>query len=236
MKAFTKLTKLLDGQPIITADPPLIVPLRDLISPAALPKFQDELHQLFRAYRRTLQPDRRRLLEQYRIVDMARKVVGVGSVGTRCFVLLLMGRRDADPIFLQVKEAQDSVLAPYCGKSKISNQGQRVVEGQRLMQAASDITLGWLRTVGLDGRQRDFYIRQLWDGKVGVDPANMTPATLAVYGRICGSTLARAHARSGDRIAIASYLGAGPTFDTAMCNFAVALTPPTRTSATTRRS
>jgi uncharacterized protein (DUF2252 family) len=222
MKAFTKLTQLLDGQPIITPDPPLIVPLRDLLEPAVLPTFQDELHQLFRAYRRTLQPDRRHLLEQYRIVDMARKVVGVGSVGTRCWVLLLMGRRDADPIFLQVKEAQDSVLAPYCGKSKISNQGQRVVEGQRLMQAASDITLGWLRTVGLDGRQRDFYIRQLWDGKVGVEPANLTPATLAVYGRICGWTLARAHARSGDRIAIASYLGTAPTFDTAMCNFAVA--------------
>ena len=148
--------------------------------------------------------------------------MGVGSVGTRCWVLLLMGRRDADPIFLQVKEAQDSVLAPFCGKSKISNQGQRVVEGQRLMQAASDITLGWLRTVGLDGRQRDFYIRQLWDGKVGVDPAAITPATLAVYGRICGWTLARAHARSGDRIAIASYLGAAPTFDTAIGNFAVA--------------
>jgi uncharacterized protein (DUF2252 family) len=221
-EAFTKLTRLLDGQPIITADPPLIVPLRDLIDPAALPKFQDELHKLFRAYRRTLQPDRRHLLEQYRIVDMARKVVGVGSVGTRCFVLLLMGRRDADPIFLQVKEAQDSVLAPFCGKSKVANQGQRVVEGQRLMQAASDITLGWLRTVGLDGRQRDFYIRQLWDGKVGVEPSALTPATLAVYGRICGWTLARAHARSGDRIALASYLGTSPTFDTAMCNFAVA--------------
>jgi uncharacterized protein (DUF2252 family) len=222
MKAFTKLTRLLDGQPIITPDPPLIVPLRDLVDSTRLPKFQDELHGLFRAYRRTLQPDRRHLLEQYRIVDMARKVVGVGSVGTRCWVLLLMGRRDADPIFLQVKEAQDSVLAPYCGKSKVSNQGQRVVEGQRLMQAASDIMLGWLRTVGLDGRQRDFYIRQLWDGKVGVEPSTLTPATLAVYGRICGWTLARAHARSGDRIAIGSYLGTAPTFDTAMCNFAVA--------------
>jgi uncharacterized protein (DUF2252 family) len=155
-------------------------------------------------------------------VDMARKVVGVGSVGTRCWILLLMGRREADPIFLQVKEAQESVLAPFCGKSKISNQGQRVVEGQRLMQAASDITLGWLRTVGLDGRQRDFYVRQLWDGKVGVEPANLTPTTLAVYGRICGWTLARAHARSGDRIAIASYLGGGSTFDVAMADFAVA--------------
>ncbi|HTT92864.1 MAG TPA: DUF2252 domain-containing protein [Acidimicrobiales bacterium] len=222
MKAFTKLTRLLDGQPIITPDPPLIVPLRDLLDAERLPKFQDELHGLFRAYRRTLQPDRRRLLEQYRIVDMARKVVGVGSVGTRCWVLLLMGRRDDDPVFLQVKEAQDSVLAPFCGKSKISNQGQRVVEGQRLMQAASDIMLGWLRTVGLDGRQRDFYIRQLWDGKVGVEPSTLTAATLAVYGRICGWTLARAHARSGDRIALASYLGGAPTFDIAMCNFAVA--------------
>ena len=132
-----------------------------------------------------------------------------------------MGRSEADPVLLQVKEAQDSVLAPFAGKSKVSNQGQRVVEGQRIMQAASDIFLGWLRTVGLDGQQRDFYVRQLWDGKVSVDPAVLTPATLAVYGRICGWTLARTHARSGDRIAIASYLGTGPQFDRAVTEFAV---------------
>jgi uncharacterized protein (DUF2252 family) len=222
MKAFSKLTKLVDGQPRINADPPLVVPLRDLLSPERLPTIEHELHELFRVYRRTLQPDRRHLLEQYHIVDMARKVVGVGSVGTRCWVLLLMGRREGDPLFLQVKEAEESVLAPYAGKSRVSNQGQRVVEGQRIMQSSSDIFLGWLRAVGLDNRQRDFYVRQLWDGKVSVDPANVTPTTLAVYGRICGSTLARAHARSGDRIAISSYLGAAPAFDKAVADFAVA--------------
>jgi uncharacterized protein (DUF2252 family) len=222
MKAFSKLTTIVNGQARITADPPLIVPLRDLVNKEQDARMEHDLHQLFRAYRRSLQADRRHLLEQYRIVDIARKVVGVGSVGTRCWVLLLMGRSDADPVFLQVKEAQDSVLAPYAGKSRVSNQGQRVVEGQRVMQSASDIFLGWLRTVGLDNRQRDFYVRQLWDGKVSVDPAFLTPAVLAVYGRICGWTLARAHARSGDRIAIASYLGAGPTFDRAIGDFAVA--------------
>ena len=222
MKAFSKLTTIVDGQPRITADPPLIVPLRDLVNKEQEARMEHELHELFRAYRRSLQADRRHLLEQYRIVDIARKVVGVGSVGTRCWVLLLMGRQDADPVFLQVKEAQDSVLAPYVGKSRVSNQGQRVVEGQRVMQSASDIFLGWLRTIGLDNRQRDFYVRQLWDGKVSVDPAALTPAVLAVYGRICGWTLARAHARSGDRIAIASYLGAGPGFDWAVGQFAMA--------------
>ena len=222
MKAFSKLTTVVNGEARITPDPPLIVPMRDLLNEEQSQRYEHEIHQLFRAYRRTLQPDRRHLLEQYRIVDIARKVVGVGSVGTRCWVLLLMGRRDADPVFLQVKEAQDSVLAPYAGKSRVSNQGQRVVEGQRVMQAASDIFLGWLRTIGMDNRQRDFYIRQLWDGKVSADPANMTRATLAVYGRICGWTLARAHARSGDRIAIAAYLGAGTMFDRAIGDFSVA--------------
>ncbi len=208
MKAFTKLTQLLDGQPIITPDPPLIVPLRDLIEPEVLPKFQDELHKLFRAYRARSKPTGAACssstgswiwLGKWSAWAASGRVAGsccswAGATPTR--------------YSSRSKRPKNSVLAPFCGKSKISNQGQRVVEGQRLMQAASDITLGWLRTVGLDGRQRDFYIRQLWDGKVGVEPATLTPATLAVYGRICGWTLARAHARSGDRIAIASYLGA----------------------------
>jgi uncharacterized protein (DUF2252 family) len=222
MKAFAKLTEIVDGEPRIVADPPLIVPLRDLVDMEARPRYQKELSQLFRDYRRTLQPDRRHLLEQYRMVDLARKVVGVGSVGTRCWALLLMGRSDADPMFLQIKEAQDSVLAPYAGRSKVSNQGQRVVEGQRLMQASSDIFLGWIRGTGLDNQKRDFYVRQLWDWKVSVDPANLMSASLSAYGRICGWTLARAHARSGDRFAIASYLGSGPTFDHAIGDFAVA--------------
>jgi len=222
MKAFSKLTQIVDGEPRIVADPPLIVPLRDLVDTEARPGYLKEISQLFRDYRRTLQPDRRHLLEQYRMVDLARKVVGVGSVGTRCWVLLLMGRGDGDPMFLQVKEAQDSVLAPYAGRSKVSNQGQRVVEGQRLMQASSDIFLGWIRGTGLDNQTRDFYVRQLWDWKVSVDPANLTSANLAAYGRMCAWTLARAHARSGDRFAIASYLGNGPTFDRAIADFAVA--------------
>ena len=222
MKAFSKLTEVVDGEPRILADPPLIVPLRDLVDTEARPHYQTEVAKLFRDYRRTLQPDRRHLLEQYRMVDLARKVVGVGSVGTRCWILLLLGRKDADPVFLQIKEAQESVVAPYAGRSKVSNQGQRVVEGQRLMQASSDIFLGWIRGTGIDNRSRDFYVRQLWDWKVSVDPANLTSANLAVYGRICAWTLARAHARSGDRFAIASYLGSGPAFDRAIGDFAVA--------------
>jgi uncharacterized protein (DUF2252 family) len=222
MKAFSKLTQIVEGEPRILADPPLIVPLRDLVESDVRPHYQAELTKLFHDYRRTLQPDRRHLLEQYRMVDLARKVVGVGSVGTRCWILLLLGRKDADPVFLQIKEAQDSVVAPYAGRSKVSNQGQRVVEGQRVMQASSDIFLGWIRGTGLDDQTRDFYVRQLWDWKVSVDPANLTSANLAVYGRICAWTLARAHARSGDRFAIASYLGTGPSFDRAIGDFAVA--------------
>jgi uncharacterized protein (DUF2252 family) len=220
LRAFTKLTKIVDGEPRIVGDPPLITPLRDLVDPVTRPNFEAELTNIFRSYRRTLQGDRRHLLEQYRMVDAARKVVGVGSVGTRCWIVLLMGRDDSDPLFLQFKEAQPSVLAPFAGKSKYDNQGQRVVEGQRLMQASSDIFLGWIRITGLDNRQRDFYVRQLWDWKVSVDPANITTANLAVYGGACGWTLARAHARSGDRIAIASYLGNGSVFDQAVTKFA----------------
>ena len=222
MKAFSKLTAVVDGQPRIVADPPLIVPIRDLVDAAARPDFEAEIKTIFRQYRRTLQGDRRHLLEQYELVDAARKVVGVGSVGTRCWVVLLMGRDDSDPLFLQMKEAQDSVLAPYAGKSRFSNQGQRVVEGQRFMQASSDIFLGWIRMTGLDGNQRDFYVRQLWDWKLGVDPSNLTPGNLSVYGRACAWTLARAHARSGDRIAIASYLGNSSVFDQAVTDFAAA--------------
>ncbi|HXX89739.1 MAG TPA: DUF2252 domain-containing protein [Acidimicrobiales bacterium] len=222
MKAFAKLTSVVDGQLRITPDPPLVVPLRDLVDPALRPNYWEELQWIFRSYRRTLQGDRRHLLEQYRMVDMARKVVGVGSVGTRCWIILLMGRDDNDPLFIQVKEAQDSVLAPFAGKSKFNNQGQRVVEGQRLMQAASDIFLGWIRVIGLDNNERDFYVRQLWDWKISVNPDNATPDTLGLYGEVCGWTLASGHARSGDRIAIASYLGGGPTFDVAVTDFAEA--------------
>jgi uncharacterized protein (DUF2252 family) len=163
------------------------------------------------------------LVESYRYVDLARKVVGVGSVGARAWILLLLGRDDQDPLFLQVKEAQDSVLEPALGRSKYRNHGQRVVEGQRLMQATSDIFLGWIKNKGgLDGVDRDFYVRQLWDWKTSVDVETIVPQALEFYASICAWTLARAHARSGDRIAIASYLGKSDVFDRALADFAAA--------------
>jgi uncharacterized protein (DUF2252 family) len=225
MKAFAKLTHLVDGEPRIVSDPPLIVPASDLAKDAGI-RFEwleGVIHRLFRDYRGTLQPDRRHLLEEFRMVDLARKVVGVGSVGTRCWILLLLGRDAEDPLFLQIKEAQASVLEPYLGKSAYENHGERVVAGQRLMQATSDIFLGWLRsTETLDGAERDFYVRQLWDWKTSVDLDTILPEGLALYGEVCGFVLARAHARSGDRIAIASYLGKGDTFDRSLAEFAVA--------------
>ncbi|HEY2354104.1 MAG TPA: DUF2252 domain-containing protein [Gaiellaceae bacterium] len=225
MKAFAKLTHVVDGEPRIVSDPPLIVSASDLAAEAGISFEQIEsmMHERFRAYRQTLESDRRHLLEQFRMVDLARKVVGVGSVGTRCWILLLLGRDGDDPLFLQIKEAQASVLEPYLGKSAYSNHGERVVAGQRLMQATSDIFLGWLHAKDtLDGAERDFFVRQLWDWKTSVDLDTILPEGLALYGEVCGFLLARAHARSGDRIAIASYLGAGDTFDRALAEFAVA--------------
>jgi uncharacterized protein (DUF2252 family) len=225
MKAFAKLTHVVDGEPRIISDPPLIVPIAELADEGGFDR--DEITagvlELYRGYRRTLQPDRKRLLEEFRYADLARKVVGVGSVGTRCWILLLLGRDDGDPLFLQVKETGHSVLEPLLGRSQYRNHGQRVVEGQRLMQAASDIFLGWIRNkAGLDGRQRDFYVRQLWDWKTSVDLETILPRGLELYAQACGWTLARAHARSGDRIAIATYLGKGDIFDRALADFAVA--------------
>jgi hypothetical protein len=163
------------------------------------------------------------LLEQYRYIDLAHKVVGVGSVGTRCWIALLLGRDDADPLVLQVKEASASVLEPYLGRARFANHGQRVVEGQRLMQATSDIFLGWIRNpAALDGGSRDFYVRQLWDGKGSIDVDRVPLDALEPYAQICGWTLARAHARSGDRVAIASYLGKSDAFDRAVADYATA--------------
>jgi uncharacterized protein (DUF2252 family) len=222
MQALSKLTRMENGQPRIAPDPPVVVPLVDLLGQ----EFdgvdvEGELRGLLAKYRRTLEPDRRVLLEQYEFADMARKVVGVGSVGTRCWIVLMLGRDENDPLFLQVKEAQDSVLAPYVGASKYTNQGQRVVVGQRLMQAASDIFLGWQRVSGLDRQPRDFYFRQLRDWKFSVDIGTMIPRGLRLYGELCGATLARAHARSGDEISIAAYLGNSPAFENAIAEFAV---------------
>jgi uncharacterized protein (DUF2252 family) len=225
LKAFAKLTQEVDGEPRIVSDPPLIVSAADLAQEAGIQfeRLEAVIHDLFREYRGTLQSDRRHLLEGFRMVDLARKVVGVGSVGTRCWIVLLLGRDGEDPLFLQIKEAQASVLEPYLGQSEYENHGERVVAGQRLMQATSDIFLGWLHSKEtLDGAERDFFVRQLWDWKTSVDLDTILPAGLELYGEVCGFLLARAHARSGDRIAIASYLGKSESFDRALAEFAVA--------------
>jgi uncharacterized protein (DUF2252 family) len=224
LQALAKLTHEVDGRPRIIADPPLVVPLSDLVAGAAdQAKLETELRRLIGSYRRTLETDRRYLLEQFEFVDMARKVVGVGSVGTRCWIVLMLGRDASDPVFLQVKEAERSVLEDFAGASEYANHGQRVVAGQRLMQAASDIFLGWQRTqVDLDGRPHDYYVRQLRDEKFSAAIEAMSPAGMLAYGALCGWTLARAHARSGDRIAIAAYLGQSAVFDQAVATFAVA--------------
>ncbi len=220
VRAVGKLTHLVDGQRRIIADPPLITPVADLLPPERREHFDEWVRATLRAYGRTMPADRRRLLERFHYVDAARKVVGVGSVGTRAWIALLTGNDENDPLMIQIKEAQPSVLEPFVGKSNFSNHGQRVVEGQRLMQAASDIVLGWVRATGLDGVERDFYVRQLWDSKFSADIDTMDPRLLTIYAEICGSTLAKAHARAGDAVAIASYLGGGTSFDRAIASFA----------------
>ncbi len=222
LKAFAKLTEVVDGERRIVSDPPLIARIDDLVGDLPAGDLNEALRVLIRSYRRTLSRERRLLLERFRYVDAARKVVGVGSVGTRAWIVLMLGRDGDDPLFLQAKEAQPSVLEPYLGKSQFANNGQRVVEGQRLMQAASDIMLGWIRTIGLDGVERDFYIRQLWDAKGAATVETMTPSALTWYAKVCGWTLAKAHARSGDAVAIASYLGGSAAFDRALSAFAEA--------------
>ena len=219
IRALAKLTRLVDGEPRIVSDPPLIVPIAELDDGTR--DLEAELRSIFRSYRHSLQLDRRTLLEGFRYGDLARKVVGIGSVGTRCWILLLLGRDEQDPLFLQVKEAQASVLEPLLGRSPFASQAQRVVEGQRLSQAVSDIFLGWTRADEADGAH-DYYVRQLRDWKVSIDVDRVLPDALATYARWCGSTLARAHARSGDRIAIAAYLGRGDSFDRALADFAAA--------------
>jgi len=221
MHAFAKLTTEVDGEPRIISDPPLIVPIEELTD-MDRDALYGSLAGVVRSYRRTLSSDRRHLLDDFRMVHVARKVVGVGSVGTRAWIILLLGRDGQDPLFLQAKEAQESVLERFVGVSRYANHGQRVVTGQRLMQASSDIFLGWDRVQGLDGRRRDFYLRQLKDWKGSAEIATMVPEGMVAYARLCAATLARAHARSGDRIAIASYLGKSDTFDRAIGEFSVA--------------
>ena len=222
LRAFKKLTEQRDGDIRFVKDPPLIVPLEDLVlSDKARQQTERSLRKLIKRYRRTL-ADEHHPLEEFRYLHMARKVVGVGSVGTRAWVFLMMGVDEADPLILQAKEAQASVLERFAGRSAYDNHGQRVVVGQRLMQTASDIFLGWQRVKDIDGQSRDYYIRQLhdWKGSAHVDTLRVSGAIR--YARMCGATLARAHARSGDWIAIASYLGKGDRFDEAIAEFSMA--------------
>jgi uncharacterized protein (DUF2252 family) len=219
LRALERLTRVVDGELRIVSEPPLIVPAEELLPEAEAADLEQFLLGVLADYRETLQADRRHLLDGYRFRHMARKVVGVGSVGTRAWMVLLTGADDGDPLFLQAKEAEASVLEPYVGASRFHNHGRRVVEGQRLMQAASDIFLGWCPATGVDGKQRDFYVRQLWDGKRSVDVETLNPQGLEIYARLCGWTLARAHARSGDRVAIGAYLGSGDAFEQAIAEF-----------------
>ncbi len=222
LAALAKLTVEVDGGLRFKENPPLIVPAESLFTDVYSKQTVDHLYDALGQYRHTLSGDRQRLLEKYDFVDLARKVVGVGSVGSRCWVALFVGRDNADPLFLQIKEAEAAVGEPFLGRSEYPHHGQRVVEGQRLMQGASDIFLGWDQFTPDDGITRDFYLRQLWDGKGSAVIESMTPDGLGIYAQMCGWTLARAHARSGDAIAMSAYLGNGDRFDRAMSQFAAA--------------
>ncbi|GGW42282.1 hypothetical protein GCM10010503_18340 [Streptomyces lucensis JCM 4490] len=222
LQAYGKLTRVTADGRRITPDPPLITPLRDLLTDASGGAQEYDVGAVVADYARTLSSERRHLLRRYRLVDTARKVVGVGSVGMRCWIVLLLGGGDDDPLLLQAKEAQESVLAAYTGGRSYDNQGRRVVAGQRLIQTTSDIFLGWTHAVGLDGRGRDFYVRQLLDWKGIARPDSWDPRMLRLFGHLCGASLARAHARSGDPVALASYLGGSDRFDRALVGFAQA--------------
>jgi uncharacterized protein (DUF2252 family) len=220
MKALNKLTTEVDGQRRIVSEPPLIQPVEEVFPDMQSGEIYDQIREVLGKYRRSLQSDRRHLVEHFTMVQLARKVVGVGSVGTRAWVMLMEGKDGAEPLFLQAKEAEASVLAAYCGRSQYGNQGERVVAGQHLMQAESDIFLGWTRVTGPDGVDRDYYVRQLKDWKLSLPIEQMIPSGMKVYARLCGWTLARAHARSGDRVALAAYLGGSAKFDNAIADFA----------------
>ena len=220
MKAQRKLTTVTGGQRRIISDPPLIEPVEEVFSGEQASAIYKLIGETLGKYQRTLQSDRKHLLEEFTLVQVARKVVGVGSVGTRCWIALMDAGDGTEPLFLQPKEAMASALAPYCGRSHYGSHGERVVAGQLLMQAESDIFLGWTHVTGPDGVDHDYYIRQLKDWKFSFPIEAMIPSGMTVYAQICGWALARAHARSGDRITLAAYLGGTGTFDQAIADFA----------------
>jgi uncharacterized protein (DUF2252 family) len=222
LRALSKLTECVDGVPRFRNIPPLLVPASDLLQGDQRQRYSASVEEALRNYRESLPPARRELFDAYRFREIARKVVGVGSVGTRAWAMLFFGRDESDPLLLQAKQAERSVLEPFVGPSRYHHSGRRVVEGQRLMQAASDILLGWYRVTGFDGNRYDFYVRQLWDGKGAFDLERLEAPGWSVYAQMCAWTLARAHARTGDRIAIAAYLGSSDTFDNSVAEFAEA--------------
>ena len=219
-QALAKLTTVTDGRRRIISDPPLIVPLEELAGHLDVDAVYWFIRRLFTGYTRTLPAYRRRLVERFTLTRVARKVVGVGSVGTETWILLMEPDDGVEPLLLQAKQAQRSVLADYAGQSEYRNQGERVVAGQHLMQAVSDIFLGWQSATPPGRRSADYYFRQLRDWKYSAEIEGMNAAAMTDYGRMCGWTLARAHARTGDRIAIAAYLGGSGKFDHAVAEFA----------------
>jgi uncharacterized protein (DUF2252 family) len=222
LQAMSQLTRRVGGQRRLISDPPLLMPINELVGDSVARRYEQQMGVLIDTYCKSLDPARGRLVERFRYAGMARKVVGVGSVGIRSWVVLLLGRDEDDPLLMQLKEAVPSVLEPYLGRGDYANAAERVVVGQRLMQASTDILLGWLRCVGPDGHEGDYYVRQLRDWKRSADVESMTPQLMAEYGASCGQVLARAHARTGDRVAIAGYLGGGDAADTALTRFAEA--------------
>jgi uncharacterized protein (DUF2252 family) len=222
LRALSKLTETVNGAPRFRSNPPLLVPAEELLKDDERSRYTEAVEAALKSYRASLPDSRKPLFDKYRFKGMARKVVGVGSVGSRAWVMLFTARDAEDPLFLQAKQATSSVLEPYVGKSRYRNSGRRVVEGQQIMQAVGDILLGWYQVRGFDGNTHDFYMRQLWDGKGAFDVETMHESVWEGYARVCAWVLARAHARTGDRIAIAGYLGSGEVFDRAMVEFAEA--------------
>ena len=219
-RAFEKLVHMEDGEPQMVYDPPDIVPLSHFLSLDNQRRVRRSLVRMLDDYRATVRPPYQELLKNYRFIGAAQKVVGVGSVGTRCWVAAFSGNQMADPLVLQIKEANASVLERFCGRSPCLSHGERVVAGQRLMQTTSGVLLGWTHARDEHGRRRDYYVRQLWNWKMSVDLDHVSADELEIYGQLCAWTLARAHARTGERVAMASYLGTSDKFDASMVSFA----------------